>query len=510
MSVGIPSVFLMQRRPVTEWRHNNHSPGCTGNLGGEVSMRRTMPIIAASLAILAAPSVTLAAGTSTCHQLPASPASTRHSPMANVPADADAFTTAYNYVVSFYPRWFTYHQSQLAPCNQFIGPHYVGALYHAVVAINVDTLYTSTILDVSAEPVIVTVPATADVYSVLQLDQYGKVFKGIPGGQPGVYALTGPGWSGPLPDGVIAVPVPYDRSILIFRADRYSATGQDMQAAAEQFRESLKVEGLSAWLADPSGGATKVLPEIVFGVPYKSMADNLLATQPLTFLEQLQSDLQSPTTQPLTADEQTLSDTFDALMADVSNQPLLEAGAQAAHAAVEADYLSHTLPGTSWVNFTNIAAWDTTPQGYLDRSAITEFIQYANDQSASAYFHAFNDGSGVPLDGSKGVYTLKFSKEQLPPVSRFWSVTAYLPDTIELVPNLAGKFNVASYTPGLATDADGSVTVTLSPTRPYGVPKANWLPVPRGPFNVMLRGYGPQGSLADNTYVPPPILLAGH
>jgi hypothetical protein len=40
---------------------------------------------------------------------------------------------------------------------------------------------------------------------------------------------------------------------------------------------------------------------------------------------------------------------------------------------------------------------------------------------------------------------------------------------------------------------------------PAGVPEANWLPVPLGPFNVMLRVYGPEGSVADNTYVPPGI-----
>jgi len=31
------------------------------------------------------------------------------------------------------------------------------------------------------------------------------------------------------------------------------------------------------------------------------------------------------------------------------------------------------------------------------------------------------------------------------------------------------------------------------------------LPVPAGPFNVMLRVYGPQGSVADGSYRPPGI-----
>jgi hypothetical protein len=40
---------------------------------------------------------------------------------------------------------------------------------------------------------------------------------------------------------------------------------------------------------------------------------------------------------------------------------------------------------------------------------------------------------------------------------------------------------------------------------PAGVPMANWLPIPRGPFNIMLRVYGPEGTVEDNTYVPPGI-----
>jgi hypothetical protein len=38
-----------------------------------------------------------------------------------------------------------------------------------------------------------------------------------------------------------------------------------------------------------------------------------------------------------------------------------------------------------------------------------------------------------------------------------------------------------------------------------GVPMANWLPILPGAFNTMLRVYGPEGTVEDNTYVPPDI-----
>jgi hypothetical protein len=52
---------------------------------------------------------------------------------------------------------------------------------------------------------------------------------------------------------------------------------------------------------------------------------------------------------------------------------------------------------------------------------------------------------------------------------------------------------------------DGSISIYMSQSQPPGVPAANWLPIPDGPFNVMLRDYGPAGSVANNTYVPPGI-----
>jgi hypothetical protein len=48
----------------------------------------------------------------------------------------------------------------------------------------------------------------------------------------------------------------------------------------------------------------------------------------------------------------------------------------------------------------------------------------------------------------------------------------------------------------------------MSSERPAGVPIANWLPVTKGPFNIMLRVYGvvPDSDVANNTYIPPAIV----
>jgi len=110
----------------------------------------------------------------------------------------------------------------------------------------------------------------------------------------------------------------------------------------------------------------------------------------------------------------------------------------------------------------------------------------------------------VTLDGSAYSYRIHFTKAQIPQAERFWSITAYTPEDVQLVENPLDKYVVAQYTPGLVYDALGGVTVYLQANIPKKAPTANWLPVPNGPFNVMLRIYGPTID-PKHPYVPPKI-----
>src|SRR5690349_18856457 len=110
-----------------------------------------------------------------------------------------AFKATVDYVVQFYPLWFTFRQAH--NFNQLIGPDRISPLYHAVVAINVDTLYASAFVDLKAQPVILTIPSTNVTYSLLTLDPYGDIIdisNYIPPQTAGTYALAGPGFKGSL------------------------------------------------------------------------------------------------------------------------------------------------------------------------------------------------------------------------------------------------------------------------------------------------------------------------
>jgi hypothetical protein len=432
---------------------------------------------------------------------------------AEIVSQLSPFNTTVAYVVQFYPLWFTYYQTLLAKPNRLVGPNRISPLYHYVVAINVDTLYASSYLDLSDQPVILTIPTTppfpSSSYSILMLDPYGDLLPdsaSIPK-TPGIYGLTGPGFTGTLPREVTPIAMPLDFSALIFRADKFSGD-VDQTPQADAFRKSLTTQTLSDYVSNPYGGTpTKLLPEILFAAPFKTTADNLIALDPIAFLRQLQRAVESNKTPPPSPYEQALRNRFNSLFPNNANRSEFSDGAQAAHELILDRYLTFThwtSTPTNWIHFTNIGDWGNQ---VVERSSITEFIQYANGINSAAYYHVFKDANGNPLDGSnpRG-YVLTFPAGQLPEADRFWSVTAYTPEAIELVDNPAEKYAVASYTPGLQPpNMDGPVSIYMARQLPAGVPMANWLPIPPRAFNIMLRVYGPEGTVKDNTYVPPGI-----
>lgn len=427
------------------------------------------------------------------------------------------------YVQEFWPIVLSNEQTTLIAPNNLLGPTRITPVYQSIVAINNDTLYASSLVDLrSGDPVIVTIPEAGvdQGYSVLQLDMTGNVLDGlIPSKSAGsaqdktVYALVPPGYSGSVPDGSVRVDMSQQFSVLIFRVDRYVGSA-DLTAEADAFRRSIQLQPLSEYdPTDATAGATRILPVAAFSFPFKTVADELVRTDPILALRGLQEGVQSYKMPPLTARQQQIADDFDGFFgqdgANVTkvNRAAFSRGARAGHDAIIDNYLDNR-DGNNWIHFTNMGNWADTDAGALDRSSIAEFLQWGNGIETAAYYHTFEDEAGKALTGKRaGGYQLTFPPGDLPPFERFWSVTAYTPQAIELIPNPIDKYLVASYTPGLETNPDGSTTIHIAQEKPDGVPEANWLPVSDRDFNVMLRVYGvpADSTVANNTYRPPPV-----
>jgi hypothetical protein len=427
-------------------------------------------------------------------------------------ASRSDYELGYNYAVQFYPRWLSWLQFANKG-NRLVGPREVSPEFKRIVAVNDDTLYAGTKLDLRNGPVILTLPAYPNVYSIAQLDVFGDIFhtqlKDIDTKVGGVFALVGPRYKGKLPPGVTKIRFPLNSSLMFVRADKYSKDGDDWIEAAENFRANLQMQSLAAWKKDPTGGKAVIAPQYTFSMPFKRMADEAIEFATESFLETLQDAMASPTTEPLTDSDKALIATFNLrfkaakdsangsglVLADITE------GARAAHAALIDRWQSH-LDRHNWIHFQNVGHWG---KSYLDRAALTEYIQYGNEIKTAYYAHAFIDADGVPLDGSAYSYKIRIPKSTFDDADRFWSITAYTPEDIELVENSLDKYVVASYTPGLVKDADGSAMVYIQANKPQTAPTANWLPVPNGPFNVMLRIYGPTEKVQKGIYLPPQI-----
>jgi hypothetical protein len=94
----------------------------------------------------------------------------------------------------------------------------------------------------------------------------------------------------------------------------------------------------------------------------------------------------------------------------------------------------------------------------------------------------------------------------LPPVDAFWSMTLYDGDFF-FVPNPADRYDV-SQRDALATNADGSIDIYIQTESPGKDKEANWLPAPRGKFQLVMRMYGPKKTaptIVDGSWTPPPV-----
>jgi len=91
----------------------------------------------------------------------------------------------------------------------------------------------------------------------------------------------------------------------------------------------------------------------------------------------------------------------------------------------------------------------------------------------------------------------------MPPVNAFWSVTLYDPDGFQ-VGNSLNRFAVSSWMP-FSYNPDGSLDLYFQNESPGKDKEANWLPAPKGSFNLTMRLYGPKSDALTGRWNPPPV-----
>jgi hypothetical protein len=397
------------------------------------------------------------------------------------------------------------------PPNTFVNiPAYPTAEMKAVVRPNFDTLYSSAWLDLTAEPVIVSVPDTNGRYYLLpMLDMWTNVFASpgwrTTGTQAGNFAVIPPGWQdqSKLPEGVqrIDAPTPY-----VWIIGRTKTDGPPDYAAVHEIQAGFKITPLSRWGRSPEPVEVKIDTNVDMKTPPKVQVDRMSGAEYFAYAAEIMK-LQPPhtTDQPIIARMRRLGiepgDSFDVDKADPTVQQALEGAPAAAQAlmAWKVPTLARVANGWSM----NTDTMGVYGNYYLKRAIVAQLGLGANLPEDAIYPLNIGDASGRPLDGASN-YTIHFEKEALPPVDAFWSVTLYDQEGYQ-VANSLNRFAVSSWMP-FAYNPDGSLDLYFQNQSPGADKEANWLPAPTGPFNLTMRLYAPKSDALTGKWNPPPVM----
>ncbi len=142
----------------------------------------------------------------------------------------------------------------------------------------------------------------------------------------------------------------------------------------------------------------------------------------------------------------------------------------------------------------------TTPDSYpvdtRDMAYTLAFFSGKHVGEAQYYLMTTADKDEKPLEGSSN-YRLNVPPNV--PITQYWSMTVYNRATHAFIRD-ARCVGRSSQTPGLQTNADGSVDIYFGPTTPASG-ESNWIPTdPKGRFEVLARFYGPQKPLFDKSW----------
>lgn len=398
-----------------------------------------------------------------------------------------------------------------APINQFVNVRaFPDASFKDVVRANVDTLYSSAFLDLSADPIVLSVPDTHGRYYLMpMLDAWTNVFaspgKRTTGTKAGQFAITGPGWKGALPKGVTEIKAPTN---IVWIIGRTQTNGPKDYLAVHKIQDGYKLTPLSTFGKPYPPPAGKVDSNIDMKTPPVEQLQKMSAE---TFFSRMAALLKSnpppaseaPVLDKLKAIGIVPGETLDPSKLDPAVAKGLEQSVKVALEKLRAASKEVGAPVNGWrippMILGNFGA------DYGARAVVALLGLGANLPQDAIYPSAFVDGEGKTLNGANK-YVIHFDKGALPPVKAFWSITMYGADDF-FVANPINRYAISSWMP-LKKKPDGSLDIYVQQESPGKAKESNWLPAGDKDFNMTLRMYWPQEqapSIIDGTWIPPAV-----
>jgi hypothetical protein len=376
---------------------------------------------------------------------------------------------------------------------------------------NADTMYTMVWYDLTAEPWVFSIPDMGDRFYIMpMLSSYNEVFhvagSRATGGKAQKYVITGPGWSGAVPEGVKQVKSP---TALVWICGRIYCTGtpEDYQAvhAVQDQYESVPLSAFGKPYTPPPGvvdekfDMKKAVRKQVNDLPLEEFFSY--------FAKLLKANPPKPEDAPIIARMAKIG-LVPGQEFDRSKLPVLGKKLDPKLALLEmVNTMKTKQPVNGWLYWnSNAGSYGTD---YEQRAMVTLIGPGLNFPQDAVYPFSEKDADGKEYDGSAHKYVMRFEKGRMPPVKGFWSLTMYDPEFF-FVPNPIKRYNVSQRNT-FVTNPDGSVDLYLQAESPGPDKEANWLPAPKGKFIPMLRLYWPTDkapTILDGSWKPPAVKRA--
>jgi hypothetical protein len=457
-----------------------------------------------------------------------SPANALDAPLADLVSGSDEFWTGVDAYIYAYPL-VTMEMTRrvvtnVAEVKGSRGPmghliklrEYPSPAFKDVTAPNADTLYTTTFLDVGDEPWVFSFPDMGDRYFLFpMLDGWTNVFqvpgKRTTGDEAQTFAITGPGWSGTLPNGVTEYKSP---TSIVWVLGRIYCTGTpEDYAAVHKIQDACKLQPLSSWGKDYTPPPGKVDPSVDMKTAVREQVNGMSAVEYFTlFCELLKrnppAEADGPALEKFARIGIVPGQDFDKSKFDPAFErrlPQIAYGRIMLHFKFS-DGDVQDVNGWGFTTKTGLYGTD-----YVQRALIAAIGLGANRPQDAVYPTSLKGGTGLlarSYDGANN-YVLTFKKGQLPPVKGFWSITMY-DDKYFFVENPINRYSISARQ-DLNTNPDGSVDILIRNKSPGSDKESNWLPAPEGKFYLMMRLYWPDESnpsILDGSWVIPPVKKA--
>jgi len=400
--------------------------------------------------------------------------------------------------------------SFLAPVNQF--GHFTklpDARFDAVVSMSIDTLFSSLWMDLSKEPLILSVPdIDGRFYGMPTLDAWTNVFATIGARTTGTeahnFAFCGPNWQGELPDDVIMVTSPTNMAWTI---GSIQVNGRDDAPLVNKIQFALKATPLSAW-------GTEYEPPREVPVDHKPDArapvDRVAEMEPISYFNLLAGlMIDNP---PRSSDIGMVmrmvkiglaaGEKFDLEGLDAEVQKAIEEGAKNGLAKIK-DWAANPV-GESINGWFLIYAGEYGTD-YLKRAGIACVGLGASLPEDWVYPLSRTDANGQPYTGEIN-YVLHFKKDEIPPVKACWSLTMYNNRQF-FVDNPINRYAIGDHDQAnkLKFNEDGSIDIFIQNESPGKDKESNWLPSPKDGFNLILRCGWPEQRILNHEWAPPAV-----